>query len=160
MRDLYLLVATLGQQIDNQGKAIRALKVEVSRETRHQQENVQANAASIEQLGVDLARLRVDLEGVKAWQITHAFTCPYSGMPARMALRTQLQQLLYQMFNTDELEELGFSLGVQADDIKGETLGVKAQELVLYCERRGIVDKLLGRCRELRPGATWPLAYE
>ncbi len=160
MRDLYQLVATLSQQVDNQGQELRAVRDELSRQSGHQQDNINANGQAIKRLDAELARLRVEVEGVKAWQMVHSFTCPFSGMSSRAAVRAQLQHLLHQAFNLDELSTLAFSLGVAHDDLGGDTLAARVQELVLHCERRGMVNRLLELCRNERPDVSWPLAYE
>jgi hypothetical protein len=160
LRDLYQLVATLGQQIQNQGQDIQALREDMTRQVRHQQDDILANAAAIKRIDVDLARLRIEVESMKAWQMTHAFTCPFTGMSSRTAVRANIQHLLHQLFDMAELNALAFNLGIRGDDLKGETLAARAQELVLHCERRSLVNKLLELCRQQRPEATWPLAYE
>ena len=160
MRDLYQLVATLGQQMNNQGFDIQALKEEMTREVRHQREDIAANATAINRIDNELSRLRVEMESIKVWQMTHGFTCPFTGMSNRAAVRSNLQHMLHQLFDTAELNALAFNLGIQNDDLKGETLAARVQELVLHCERRSLVNKLLELCRQERPEATWPLAYE
>jgi hypothetical protein len=160
LRDLYQLVATLGQQISNQSQELQAVREEVARQNAHQQDETRINTGDIRRLNAELARLRVEVEGVKAWQMGHAFTCPFTGMSARTAVRAQLQHLLHKSFNLDELSVLAFRIGVTADDLRGETLAARVQELVLHCERRGMVNFLLEMCRNERPEVSWPLAYE
>lgn len=160
MRDLYQLVATLSQQITNQGQELQAVREELVREYEHQQSEVRVNAADIRRLNAEFARLRVEVEGLKGWQMGHAFTCPFTGMSARTAVRAQLQHLLHQAFSLEEVNLLAFRIGVTADDLRGETLAARVQELVLHCERRGMVNFLLEMCRNERPDVSWPLAYE
>ncbi|MBK7916512.1 MAG: hypothetical protein IPJ94_09660 [Chloroflexi bacterium] len=160
MRDLYQLIATLSQQVENQGDEIRAVRDELSRQSGHQQDNIKANGQAIKRLDAELARLRVEVEGVKAWQMVHSFTCPFSGMSNRAAVRAQLQHMLHQAFNLDELAGLAMHFGITTDDLRGDTLAAQVQELVLHCERRGLVNRLLELCRNERPDMSWPLGYE
>ncbi len=160
MRDLYQLVATLSQQIANQGQELQAVREEVARQNAYQQDEIRIHTAEIRRLNADLARIRVEVEGLKAWQLGHAFTCPFTGMSARTAVRAQLQHLMHQAFSLEELNILAFKIGVTADDLRGETLAARVQELVLHCERRGMVNLLLEMCRHERPEMSWPLAYE
>lgn len=74
--------------------------------------------------------------------------------------RSQLRQLLVQNFNVDEFRTLCFDLGIDYDDLPGETLGAKARELLLYCERHDLVNQLLEICRQERVNISWPKSQE
>lgn len=68
---------------------------------------------------------------------------------------SKLRDQLMIYFNQSELRNLCFDLGINHEEVAGETLGDSARELVAYCRRHGMVDKLVVRCRELRPHVAW-----
>ena len=59
-------------------------------------------------------------------------------------------------FNKTELETLCFDLGIDKDNLPNATKQELAQEIILYCERHGTLDRLLDICRDQRPHADWP----
>jgi hypothetical protein len=67
----------------------------------------------------------------------------------------KLLQELKKHFNEDELRSLCFDLGVDYEDLQAQGKAGKARELILYQERRGDSDRLIDRCRELRPTISW-----
>jgi len=68
--------------------------------------------------------------------------------------RKQLFDTLRSLFNLHELKEICFVYGLaQYEDLKGETISEKARELIEYCERRELVDKLITIVRRERPKA-------
>ncbi|MCA9917615.1 MAG: non-canonical purine NTP pyrophosphatase [Anaerolineales bacterium] len=70
--------------------------------------------------------------------------------------RIRLRELMVRYFNKSELEALCFDLGIDKDDLPNATKPELAQEIILYCERHGKLDKLLDICQEQRPHAEWP----
>jgi hypothetical protein len=58
-------------------------------------------------------------------------------------------------FNLPELRNLAFDLGINHEELPGETLSDKGRELLAYCIRHGLLPALVRRCRELRPHAKW-----
>lgn len=58
-------------------------------------------------------------------------------------------------FNKEELRSLCFDLGINFENVPGETLEVISKELVNFCQRHGRLPELIHRCRELRPNADW-----
>ena len=69
----------------------------------------------------------------------------------------QLRKNLISYFDEEELRTLCSDLGVDYDSLRGEGKAAKARELVTYCERRGCIPKLLRKCIELRPNASWSM---
>lgn len=63
-----------------------------------------------------------------------------------------LRFALSEAFDKTELKTLVFDLGVDWDEIKGETKTEKIIELVNYLKRRSILNKLLDLVRQERPG--------
>lgn len=71
------------------------------------------------------------------------------------AVRVQLRDLLVEGFNSDELDDLAFQLGVEVDDLP-DGLSAKARELVTYLSRRGRLPELVAAGWQLRPNLPWP----
>ena len=71
----------------------------------------------------------------------------------------RLRDLIIANFDIEELNGLMFELGVRKDDIAGETIGKRAQELVSYFERRAELPRLLDACRGLRKAAEWDSVF-
>lgn len=69
---------------------------------------------------------------------------------------TNLLALTEQNFNLDELRSLCFHLGINYDRLRGETIDVKASELILYHGRRVQLPDLLTRLKAERPNVSWP----
>jgi non-canonical purine NTP pyrophosphatase (RdgB/HAM1 family) len=70
--------------------------------------------------------------------------------------RIRLRELITRYFNKVELETLCFDLGIDKEDVQGNTKVELAQEVILYCERRSLTQTLLDLCRQQRPQAEWP----
>lgn len=68
---------------------------------------------------------------------------------------TRLRDLLIACFDIEELNGLMFELGVRKDEIAGETIRTRAQELIVHFERRGELPRLPAQCRKLRPSVDW-----
>lgn len=69
-----------------------------------------------------------------------------------------LRDMLNRWFNKGELITLCFDLGLDYDDLAGERRVEKAQELVTYVDRHGLLDQFINRCQELRPRIDWLLS--
>jgi len=69
--------------------------------------------------------------------------------------RADLRRKVATYFNDDEIKSLCFDLGIEYENLAGETREAKARELVTYCERTSQVSQLANRCRELRPSVDW-----
>ncbi len=62
----------------------------------------------------------------------------------------QLAKLLDDRFSKGELQGLCFDLGVDWDELSGDTKGAKARELIGYLQRRGRLDELVPAIRRAR----------
>lgn len=67
------------------------------------------------------------------------------------------QRVLYaalagEAFTLSDLEELCFTLGIDWDNLRGQTKGEKARALIRYCVSRGRYEELLAAVLEARPG--------
>lgn len=76
-------------------------------------------------------------------------------MPLPPSSSANLRQQLATYFNLSELQNLSHDLGIKPETIKGSTPEDFARELVEHCGRRGMLDVLVERCKELRPHISW-----
>ncbi|WP_420645799.1 GTP-binding protein [Candidatus Leptofilum sp.] len=70
--------------------------------------------------------------------------------------RAQFLQLLNSYFKQNELETLCFDLGIDFENLPGNTKEEKARELMLFCEREDRIHDLQEAVRERRPHIEWP----
>lgn len=69
--------------------------------------------------------------------------------------RAQIRETLDTFFDDGELRTLCFDLGIDYDNLPGDSKTDKARELVGYCERRGRVVALYEAIYRYRPNAFW-----
>ena len=69
--------------------------------------------------------------------------------------QARLRRLLGRHFNEDELRELALDLGLDYEDLAGDSKRAKVRELVLYFERRQLLDELVEAVKERRPLLGW-----
>lgn len=67
--------------------------------------------------------------------------------------RNTLRQILWDHFNLTEIRDLCFELDIDFENLSGSSKPDKIRELILYCERHGLNDKLIQTCLRLRPNA-------
>lgn len=75
--------------------------------------------------------------------------------PNRQKL-TRLRKLLIQHFSLDELRVFCFDLGLEYEDLPGDTRTTKMHGLIEYLQRRGELSRLLDEVIEQRPNVGWP----
>jgi len=68
---------------------------------------------------------------------------------------TDLHRKIGQYFNEDELQALCMDLGVDYEDLKGDTRKARAMSLVAHCNRHNLRAKLIARCMALRDHVDW-----
>jgi hypothetical protein len=66
-----------------------------------------------------------------------------------------LRDQLVEYFDEGELNNICFDLNIDPQTLPGETKQDQAREMIIYCQRRGLMEKLIARCRELRPNVSW-----
>ena len=66
-----------------------------------------------------------------------------------------LPQQISQHFNLDELRGLCHDLGIEYENLRGETRDAKVLALVLYCQRYGSLSQLQNLLQARRPFITW-----
>jgi len=72
----------------------------------------------------------------------------------------QLRRVLADRFNESELRTLCFDLGIESENLPGDTREALARELVAYCVRHGQIPKLVEVGRQLRPDISWEDVHE
>jgi hypothetical protein len=70
---------------------------------------------------------------------------------------SKLRGLIGKYFNVGELKSLCFDIDINYDELPGENLSIKVQELVSYCYRHNRTEELIAVCKQLRPHGTWIL---
>ncbi len=68
-----------------------------------------------------------------------------------------LRDQIYSNFNLGEIQDLCFDLGINYEDLPGNRLTDKSREIVAHCNRRGRLNELIDRCKELRPNSNWDI---
>jgi len=68
--------------------------------------------------------------------------------------RVQLHRSLVAHFSLDELHTLAFEIGLEWDDLPGETRAAKARALIEICERNALMRRLRRQIRLDRPNMT------
>lgn len=63
----------------------------------------------------------------------------------------ELYTRLAKEFNGNELDDLAFRLGINADDLGEATVSGKARALIAYAKRHGEFDKLVAAMYQVRP---------
>lgn len=69
--------------------------------------------------------------------------------------KISLRENMNRYFSLDEIESLCFDLGVDFENIGGNSKPGKVLELIQYMERRGRLEELAGACAKLRPNVDW-----
>jgi hypothetical protein len=72
-----------------------------------------------------------------------------------MEQQVRLRRTLAARFDMSELRVLCFDVGIDHENLPGETKADIARELVAYCIRHGRISKLVETGRQLRPDIRW-----
>ena len=79
--------------------------------------------------------------------------------PSAMSLtpeqRAQLRELLARVFDLDDLRTLVFDLGLNHEDISGDTVRARTRELIAFLEKRERLSELIAWARRERPNIDW-----
>jgi sulfatase modifying factor 1 len=71
--------------------------------------------------------------------------------------RDLLLNNLVDKFSLEEIEDVCFRLGIDADNLSGDTRAKKARQLILFVERHSRLAELVALGKRLRPDLTWEL---
>ncbi len=152
------------EQIDAQQKTIRFLtgrvdELEVARareyaETeilRQETENLRQEVGELRSGVASLTRQLEAADMTPAWRPPVKEGGPVKdGKPAGVDA-VALQQFIAEFFNLEDMRDLAMRLGVDFEDVAGETKEAKARSLVSYMKRRKRLSELRDLVRQLRP---------
>lgn len=85
----------------------------------------------------------------------HASDAPWGEGARQQQYLTMLRQVLDERFGAGELRTFCFDLGIDYDDLPGESKADKARELVSYVERHGRLSHLVALGKARRPDISW-----
>lgn len=68
---------------------------------------------------------------------------------------TLLRKDMVDSYSKEEIAVLCMDLGINHEDLNGDTLTGKIQDLIEYCRRRKLLPKLVKICEEERPDVLW-----
>ena len=90
-------------------------------------------------------------EQVQALGHKPAWKPPHGVMSQRVNSRAALMLKIYHGFSIQEINDLAFQLGINPEELSGDTVKARARELVSIAGRRGVMTDLLALVREERP---------
>jgi hypothetical protein len=67
----------------------------------------------------------------------------------------QFRKNLVEHFNTTEMKDLCFDLGIRSELLSGENIGDMARELIYHCRRHDLGTVLAAECKKRRPKVDW-----
>ncbi len=70
--------------------------------------------------------------------------------------KQELERLISTHFNLSELRTLMFELGINFEDIEGDSISSKSVELMRYVRRNNKIPSLLEKLKSVRPNVQWP----
>lgn len=71
------------------------------------------------------------------------------------AQKSRLRDLIFEYFSLVEIKSLCFDIDINYDELSGDTLKLKIQELIFYCYRHDKIMELISTCESLRPQVNW-----
>ena len=66
-----------------------------------------------------------------------------------------LREIIARHFNLEELQLLCFDLGVDYENVTGQSKNNKALEIVTHCQRHNSINTLINLVKKLRPNIAW-----
>lgn len=84
---------------------------------------------------------------------------PKAAAPSEVSLKYRylatLNQKIASKFSRSDIDHLCLELGVNHEEIRGETPSEKARELTAYANRRDKLEELISLCEKERPNMDW-----
>lgn len=163
------LLDQMQEQIDSQQKTIRFLAGQVNElqqarardynETealRHENEELREEGRELREEMGDLRRgvgeLIRQMEEAKLTPVWKPTPKPSPGKrPSRAHDLAALRKKIVIAFSLRDIGDLAFELGIDPDEVPGETATDRARVLVTYFQDRGRLEELVALCREKRP---------
>lgn len=69
---------------------------------------------------------------------------------ALVSYRTWVLRFITRSYSIDEINTLAFELGINHEQIIGESIGARGREFILYCERDGLIPQMLNALQVCR----------
>lgn len=111
----------------------------------------------VEAILMDGGRVHIPLEDMPAERLVPTLTSIRGGK-SRVDVtqrpherECELRDILIDFFNRTELRDLCFELGVNDEELSGDTINDKARELIAYMRRRSRLNELIETCYRARP---------
>ena len=108
-----------------------------------------------QEVGVLRRGVAVLTDQLKAAEIPPAFTIPAVIRPKRGPEQPQalaaLRGKIVDQFSLEEIDDLAFQMGVEPDELSGETKKTRARSLVSYMKDRERLEELVELLSSLRP---------
>ena len=158
------LLAQLQEQITKQQQTIRFLSDRVDElETARKQEYAETESLREETEGLrqEVRELRRGVQAligqIESVPLTPVWRPPERAAVAPPAGKRRIKYLaglrdkIAAVFTTEEIGDLAFRLGVDPEDLAGETRPARARSLVDHFENLGRIEELRGLCAALRP---------
>jgi hypothetical protein len=60
-----------------------------------------------------------------------------------VAYRRWLSRFIERSYGIDEINVIAFDIGINCEQISGDTIGERAREFVIHCERGGMIPQML-----------------
>lgn len=64
--------------------------------------------------------------------------------------------LIKEHFSLEEIDELAYGIGIEPENLPGQTRSRRARELVEFARRQGTLPQLVGACMIARQQVIWP----
>ena len=158
------LIAQLQEQIAAQQKTIRFLAARVDElETARKQEYVETESLREETEGLrqEVRELRQGVQAligqIESVPLTPVWRPPVQPVSApgsggrRAKSLASLRDGIAEQFSLEEIDDLAFRLGVEPDELVGESRSTKARSLVSHFKNVNRIEELRGLCAVLRP---------
>jgi len=75
--------------------------------------------------------------------------------PSKESKRAELRRLLGHCFSLEEIKTLVFDLGIDFEELEGETKTSKIRSLILIMERQHKLEALIAAAARARPDIVW-----
>lgn len=156
--DLYIIVKAIQEEnaqlkIENARHQVQidlldAERQQIRDERIHDRTQLSAAIIELEMLYDGVKLLTNQIERLKALP---DWTPPRNAPTRRVNSRAALMRTIQAKFSLDEMKDLAFDIGIEADKLPSTDKDSVARELVATATRNGTLQDLISRVAELRP---------
>ena len=72
-----------------------------------------------------------------------------------LSIRSEFHGLIVEFFKEDDMRQAAFDIGIEWENLAGETLSAKVRNMIIHLEDRGLLYRLVGYCQKKRPKIDW-----